>query len=162
MLTDTVQIATMTQRGLCAVFLITAHTLHLRVVTCSLSKTVGHQHIQHIGIGESHPLLTAHLPRLQLVLHFGLIKLQCHRTWLSVLYINIYKKVVGRVKAHQTINRDTGIIGGHTLHITDAIAIDHQLHRRVLQSHIPVGRIYPVNHCLFSCHHCHVQCHKGR
>ena len=152
----------MTQRGFAAVFLITAHTLHLRIMTCALCKTVGHQHIKHIGIGESHPLLTAHLPRLQLILHLGLIKLQCHCSGLGVLYINIYKEVVGRIEAHQTVDGDTGIVGGHTLHIADALTIDHQLHCRILQAHIPVGRIYPVNHCRFlCCHHCHVQCHKG-
>ena len=69
MLTDTVQIATMTQRGLTAVFLIMAHPLHLGGMTGALGKTVGHQHIQHIGIGETHTLVTAHLTGLQLVVN---------------------------------------------------------------------------------------------
>ena len=34
-----------------------------------MSETVGHQHVEHVGIGEAHALVAAHLALLQLILH---------------------------------------------------------------------------------------------
>ena len=67
MLTDAVQVATMTQRRLRTVFLISPHSLDLRIVALSLGKAVGHQHVEHVGIGEAHALVATHLALLQLI-----------------------------------------------------------------------------------------------
>ena len=169
MLTDAVQIAAMPQRGLCAVFLIGAHTLHLRVMTGALGKTVGHQHVEHIGIGKALTLVAAHLAGLQGIGHLLLSplssllfkKLQRHRARLGTTQVKIKQQVVRGVEAHDAVDSDTGIIGGHALHIADAVAIDHQLYRRVLHPHVPVSRFNSVNHCFLSCHSCQVECRKG-
>ena len=161
MLADAVQVAAVAQRGLCAVFLIGAHTLHLRVMTGTLGKTVGHQHVEHIGVSEALTLVAAHLAGLQQIRHLLLAKLQCHRARLGTTQVKIKQQVVRGVEAHDAVDNNTGIVGGHALHIADAVAIDHQLHRRVLHSHVPVSRFNSVNHCFLSCHSCQVECRKG-
>ena len=72
---DAVQVAAMAQRGLCAVFLIGAHTLHLRIVPGTLCKAIGHEHVEHVTVVEPYALVAAHLALLQLVLHLLLVKL---------------------------------------------------------------------------------------
>ena len=92
---DAIQVTAMTKRRLCAILLITAHTLYLRVMTLALCETVGHEHVEHIGIGKAHTLVATHLTGLQLILHLGLVELQCHRTRLGILQVHIDQKVVG-------------------------------------------------------------------
>ena len=70
MLTDAVEVAAMTQAGLRAILFITTHALHLRIVASTLCKTVGHEHIEHIGIGETHALVATHLTGLELIHDF--------------------------------------------------------------------------------------------
>ena len=153
------QVATVTQRRCIAVFLVGAHTLQLRVVTGRLCKAVGHQQVEHVADVEAATLLTLHLASLQLVGHlqglaFLALELEGHRAGLCVLHVHVHQEIVGRVEAHQTVNLHTRIVGGHLLHIADALAIDHQLHAGVLQTHVPVGGVYAVNgHFCLSCAH---------
>ena len=93
-LTDTIEVTTMTQRRLCAILLIGSHSLNLRIVVCSLCKTVWHKHIEHIGIGESHTLVATHLTSLQLILHLYLTKLKSHSARLGILKVHIDKEIV--------------------------------------------------------------------
>ena len=131
-----------------------------------LSETVGHQHVEHVGVGESHALVAAHLAGLQLIqhhlaflsLHRSSFKSERHRTRLGVLQVHVDKQVIRRVEAHEAVDADAGIVGRHLGHVTDALSIDHQLHLRILHPHVPVGRLYPVNHCLFCSTHCQYVC----
>ena len=84
-LSDSVKVTTMTERRLRAILGISPHTLDLRIMPSPLGKAVGHQHVKHIGIGESHTLVTAHLTRLELVLSFCLAKLEGHHARLGIL-----------------------------------------------------------------------------
>ena len=127
MLTNTVEVATMTKTRFTAVFYILAHTFDLFWVIGSLCKTIRHEHIQHVGIGEAHSLVTAHLPLLQLVRHFRLVEAQHHVTSLCPFQVKIQQQVVRRVEPHHTVNAHTGIIGRNILHVPDILSIDHQL-----------------------------------
>lgn len=88
-LTDTVQVAPVSQRRLTAVLLIRAHTLYLWVMPGTLRKTVGHQHIEHIRIGEAHTLVASFLPLSQGIVYFLLVKLQCHGSRLCSLQVEV-------------------------------------------------------------------------
>ena len=159
-LTDTVQVAAVSEAWLRAVLHVVAHALDLGVVVCALRKTVGHQHVEHVGIGESQALLTFLLARLQLVWYFRLAKIQNHRTWLGVAEIQVDEQVVGRVEAHQTVDGYTRIVRRHVLHVADALSVDHQLYGGVLHPYIPVGGLNSVNHTFLRCTHCHDVCHQ--
>ena len=166
---DTVQVTAMTQRRLGAVFLIVSHTLDLRIMTGSLCKAVGHQHIEHIGIGETHTLVATHLPLFQPIVVSQLLtpslllsfKYQGHCARLGVLQVHIDEQIVWRVEAHKAVNPDTRIISCHTGDVADALAIHHQLHSGVLHPHVPVGGLNTVNHWFFSCTHCHHVGHQN-
>ena len=95
MFTDAVQVAAMTQAGLRTVFLVGAHTLYLRVVTCALSKAVGHQHVEHIGIGKAYALVATHLALLELIGDFLLVELEAHRASLCLTKVHVHQQVVG-------------------------------------------------------------------
>ena len=144
--TDTIEVTTMTQRRLCAILLISSHSLNLRIMVCALSKTVRHKHIEHIGIGESHTLVATHLTSLQLILHLYLAKLKSHSARLGILKVHIDKKIVWRVQTHKTIDGDTRIISGDRSHITYPLAINHQLNLRILQSDKPIGGVDSINY----------------
>ena len=153
MLTDTIQVATMTQTGFCAILHIVAHTLYLLGMVGALRKAVGHQHIEHIGIGKAHTLVAAHLALLELVLHLGLTEVQCHDAWLCTAQVHVDEQIVGRVEAHQTIDNHARVIGCNTCNIADTFSVHHQLHLRILHAYIPVGGFDTVNNGLFCCTH---------
>ena len=90
MLTDTIQVAPMSQTGFGTVLLIGAHSLYLRVMPGTLCETVGHEHIEHIGIGETYSLLTSLLSCLELVSHLRLVESQGHGSWLCSLQVEIH------------------------------------------------------------------------
>ena len=94
MLTDTIQVATMTERWFRAIFYVGVHAFNLLGVVSTLRKSVGHEHVKHIGIGESHVLVTAHGALFQLVWHLCLAKVQRHSAWLSIAQVHIDKQVV--------------------------------------------------------------------
>ena len=61
MLADAFEVATMAQRRLRAVLAIGVHAFNLCGVVGTLCKAVGHEHIKHVGIGESHALVASFL-----------------------------------------------------------------------------------------------------
>ena len=103
MFADAVQVTTMSKRWFCAIFHVMTHALDLRGVVRSLCKTVWHQHVEHVGIGESHALVAAHLAGLQLILHvfaflslhLSAFKRQRHHAGLGALQVHVDKQVVG-------------------------------------------------------------------
>ena len=64
----------------------------------SLCKTVRHQHIEHVGIGESHTFVAAHLALFQLIQHLlsftpsllPSFKNKRHRARLGLAHVHIY------------------------------------------------------------------------
>ena len=127
MLAYTLEVATMSQTRLGAIFHIVAHTLDGLVMMRSLGETVGHEHIEYIGIGESYALLSTLLSGFQFVCHLLTIKAQGHRSRLGTTEVEIYQQIVGRVKAYYAINHHTRIVGSDCLHLGDILAIYHQL-----------------------------------
>ena len=156
MFANTIQVATMTQRGFRAILFIRAHTFYLRVMPRTLSKAVGHEHVEHIGIGESHALVATHLAILQRVFYLFLVEFQRHCTCLGVAQVHVHQQIVRRIEAYHTVNPYSWIVGSHVLHCGNVIAIHHQLHLRIFQSYKPIGRVDTVNHCLCCTHSCHV------
>ena len=164
-LTDTVQVAAMTEARLRAVLHVVAHPLDLLGVVCALGKAVGHQHIEHVGIGESQSLLALLLASLQselLTAHLSLFifEVQRHRARLRILQIHVDEQIVGRVETHQTVDLHARIVRRHVLHVADTLSVDHQLHRGVLHPYEPVGRLNTVDHTFLCSTHCHHVCHQ--
>ena len=152
----------MSQRGLAAVLLVGSHPLHLRLVPLPLCKAVGHEHVEHVAVVEAYALVASHLALFQLVLHLDLVELEGHGAGLGLAQVEIDEEVVGRVEAHHTVDDHAGIVGSHTLHGSNVLAIDHQLHLGVLEPYKPVGGVNAINHYFaFGCTHCHYLCHKG-
>ena len=141
-LSDAFQIPAMTQGGLCAVFLVGVHALHLRVVVVALCKAVGHEHIEHIGIRESLTVLALHLTFFQRIGHGGLLvaerESQGEHACFGTFHIQIHQQIVRRLQLHDGI--DLGTPDAH-LSLTDALAIDHQLQGMVFHIYIPVGGV---------------------
>ena len=152
-LADTIQVATMTQTGLGAILYIVTHALYLCRMIGTLCKTVGHQHIEHIGIGKAHTLIATHLTLFKLILYLGLTKVQHHRAWLCITQIHINQQVVRRIKSNDTVDDCTWIIGCYTGNIADTFSVHHQLYLRILQAYIPVGGFDTVNHLFLCCTH---------
>ena len=157
---DAVEIAAMTETGFRAVLYVGAHASHLGRMIGTLCKTVGHQHVEHVGIGEAHALLASLLAGLQLIGNLRLAEVEGHCAGLGITEIHVDEQVVRRIEAHETIDGDTRIIGGDGGHITDIGAIDHQLHRGVLHPHVPVGRLDVGYYFLPCCIHCHYIGHQ--
>ena len=165
MLADAVQVAAMSQRRLGTVLLVGAHTLHLRIVVGTLCKTVGHEHVQHVGIGESLAFVARHLAVLQHIaslqcLAFLRFELQCHRAGLGITQVHVNQQIVRRVEAHHAVNDGTGIVRRHRSDVTDVFSIDHQLHAGIFHAYEPVGRVYSV-YRQFCCIHHHYLGHQG-
>ena len=73
MLAYTFEVATMAQGWLVAVGGIGSHPFHLVVGSRARGKAVGHEHIEHICIGEALAVGTSHFARLELVAHLLLL-----------------------------------------------------------------------------------------
>ena len=119
----------------------------------TLCKTVWHEHVEHIGIGEAHPLLALFLSGFELIRHLCLAEVEGHGTGLCIAEVQIDEQVIGGVKSYQTVDGDARVIGGDTGHVADPLTIDHQLHLWILHTHVPVGRFDLVDHILLCCTH---------
>ena len=60
-LADALEVTTMAQRRLRAILAIGVHAFNLCGVVGTLCKAVGHEHIEHVGIGEPHALVASFL-----------------------------------------------------------------------------------------------------
>ena len=69
MLTDSLQVATMSQTRLCTVAGLVSHGLKGIVLQIAIGKTVWHQHIEYVLIRETDALVASHLTVLQHILH---------------------------------------------------------------------------------------------
>ena len=163
MLAYAFEVAAVPQRWLRTVVHVGVEPFQLVVVSTPGGETVGHQHVEHVGIGESHALVACHLARLELVVGSGLRafrgELQLHGAGLCVAQVQVDQQIVRRVKPNQAVNPYTRIVGCDAFNVADALSVDHQLHRRVLQSHEPVGGLNPFNHIFLCCTHCQNVCH---
>ena len=160
MLAYALQVAAVAQTGLRAVVLIGRHTLDLVVVGAAAGKAVGHEHVEHVGIGETAVGLAGHFADFQFE---GLLEglaahaeLELHGAGLRTGEVEIDEQVVGRLKPHDAVYGHAGIVGGH-FGRADALSVDHQLQRGVFHAGKPVGRFYSV---YFGCcvHHGHEAC----
>ena len=147
-LTNALQVATVAKRWLRAHAKLVEHTLHHIVFHIAIGKAVGHEHIQHVGIGESLSCLTRHVAALDFVVHLfflaALLEIEFHGAWLSTLQIEIHEQIVGAVEAHHAIHLHTGIVGAY-VGLLDALAIHHQLERWIFHTGIPVGGFHTVD-----------------
>ena len=87
------EVAAMTQRRLLAVHAVSVQSLHVEILSAR-RKAVGHEHIEHVGVGEAHALFALHVACLQLVLHARLAlagaEQQVHRARLSIPYVQVH------------------------------------------------------------------------
>ena len=159
MLTHAFQVAAMTQRGLRAVDGIRHAGLLFAVVGTPLREAVGHEHIQHIRLGEAAALLAWHLALAQLVVDgeafLAELYVERHHARLCVFQVGIDKEIVWRIETDQRIDCHAGI-GGGDLCVAYAGGGDENLHRGVFHADIPMFR-FDVRDFQFRCC-CHVEC----
>ena len=84
MLTDSLQVTTMSQTRLRTVAGLIAHGLKGIILQIAIGKSVWHQHIEHIFIRKTDALVASHLTVLQHILHllrlFALLEVEGHFT----------------------------------------------------------------------------------
>ena len=68
-LSDALDVASVPQAGLVSVAQLVAHTLHNIVFRVAIGKSVGHEHVQHVGIGEAFAVFALHGSRLDGIHH---------------------------------------------------------------------------------------------
>ena len=141
-LADALQVTAVAQAGLRTVVLVGAHAGYLVVVGTTRCETVGHEHVEHVGVGESLAFLTAHGAWFELVVHFLLLfaegEVERHGAWLGGRQVEIHEEVVGAIQPHDTVYAYAGI-GGADIRLADVLTVDHQLERGVFHAYIPVG-----------------------
>ena len=98
-LTDAFQVTTVAQTGCLTVDGLIAHGLVGIVVGVSICKTVGHQHVQYVGIGESHAAFARHFAVFQHIFHllllFAHLEVESHLSSLCIFQIEINQQIVG-------------------------------------------------------------------
>ena len=149
------QVAAVAQAGLRAVVLVGHHAFNLVVVSLARCKPVGHKHVEHVGVGESHVLVAALVAPLQLVLHFLPREIERHLSGLRAAEVEVNEQVVGRVEPHDAVYPHPGIVGLY-LGFAYVLAVNHKLQRRVFHPHIPVGGVDSVD--FQCCVHSHCCC----
>ncbi len=98
MLTDTLQVTTMTKTWRIAVASLVTHRLHHVVLWIAIGKTVWHQHIEHILIAETDALIASHLTVLQEIFYFlrlfALFEVKGHLSRLRPIEVQINQEIV--------------------------------------------------------------------
>ena len=134
--------------GLAAVAHLAAHTLYAVVASVAVGKTVGHEHVEHVGISESHTTVAAHLTRLKLIFHFHCEfangEIEFHDSRLCTCSVEVNEQIVGTVEPHNGVDFHSRIIGFH-LGIANVGAIYHELKRWVFHAHKPIGWLNAFN-----------------
>ena len=142
-LTDSLQVTTMTKTRCRAVAGLVTHVLECIVLQIAIGKTVRHQHVEHILVREADALVPRHLAVLQHILHLlrllALLEIEGHLSCLGTIEVEIHQEVVRRIETGDAIHLHTRIIY-RNIGILDILAIHHQLERSILHAHIPVGR----------------------
>ena len=140
------EVAAVTQRRLLAVHGVSVQALHFKILSAR-RKSVGHEHVQHVGVGEAHVVFALHVARLQLVLHVCLAlartEQQVHCARLSILHVHVHQQIVRRVETHERVDAHARIVGRH-LSSAHVLAVNHQLHLRILHAYEPVCRFDAV------------------
>ena len=148
MLAQALQVATMSQTGLGAVVHVGVHAFDLVVGIAAAGEAIGHEHIEHVGIGEALALESWLLALLEFVAHalflFPILEVKGHHSGLSAFEVEVDEQVVGTVEPHEAVDGDTGIVGGH-LGLSDVLAIYHELEAWVLHASKPVGGLNMVD-----------------
>ena len=140
-LADALEVAAMPEIGVGTVALVAVHRDELVVLHRAGGKAVGHQLVEHIGAGETDALLTALLTLFQLVSNPFPVNSQHHLASLCIGDVQIDQQIVGTVETDYRIDSDARIVCSDCS-ITYIFPIEHQLQRRVLQTYIPVCRLY--------------------
>ena len=144
---------------------LSANGFYLVVVSVSACEAVGHEHVEHVGIGEARSLRSSLFPSLEYVFHVTFFlsdgEAQVHLSRLGTVEVEIDEEVVGRVETHDGVDGRRWVVGGD-IGLCDALSIDHQLQLRVLHPSIPVSGVDAVDSgFLFGCTHSHDLCYKG-
>ena len=146
-LTYAFKVATVAKTWLRTVGLVCVKALDVVVFRVAVSKTVGHKHVEHVGIGESHALLATLLARLELVFHLlcrlPVLEVKGHLAGLRAFKIEVNEQVIGAVKPHNAVHLDAGIVSSDLCR-TYAFAVNHELQRRILHADKPVCRVNAV------------------
>ena len=153
------KVAAMTQTRSRAVTGLVAHCLEGVVLGIAVGEAVGHEHVKHILIGESHALVARHSAVFQFVPHLlsllALLEAERHLARLRALKVEIEEEIVGRVETCDRVDAHSGIVDLH-VRVTHVLAVNHQLERRVLHAYIPVGGFDAVHlYCCIQAHSTH-------
>ena len=146
MLSDALQVAAVAVTGHLAVAQLAAHPLHLVVGGVAVGKAVGHEHIEHIGIGKA--LFASVVARLKFKGHglFLLVELEVevHGAGLHSVQTHADDEVVGTLQLCNAVDGHAWIVGGDGGG-SNALAIDHDLELVVFEPCKPVFRLHPVD-----------------
>ena len=148
MLANALHVASVSQAWRRAVARLVAHGLEGVVVWVAIGKSVGHEHVEHIGVGESHALVARHVAVFQQVFHLlgllALLEAQRHLARLGPFEVEVDEEIVGRVEACDRIDAHPRVAHFHVgaAHI---LAVHHQLQRGVFHAYIPVGGLNAVD-----------------
>ena len=134
----------MAQAGFRAVVGVGLHTGNLIIGRVTIGKAIGHEHVKHVGIRESHPFAAFLLAVLEGVFYrlFSLSQreIQVHDSGLRTTGVHVNEQIIGRIESHQAVDGHTGVVCSD-FGIAYALPINHELYRRysTIQTCIPVG-----------------------
>ena len=123
-LANAFKVAAVPQTGLCTVFLVGIEAFHLCRMVLSLRKTVGHEHVEYIGIGESHALIAGHLTLFERIFHLFAIELQRHLSGPGTLQVQVNQQVIGRIEPHERVDTCPRIVH-RDMGIADILPVNH-------------------------------------
>ena len=95
MLADACEIATVPQARLGAVAGLVAHALDDIVLRVTIGEAVGHEQVEHVGIGEATMIFCTHGTVLERVAHLLTIEVERHLSGLCTTEVEIDQQVVG-------------------------------------------------------------------
>ena len=148
MFANALQVAPMSQTGLRAVANIVVHAFYLVVLGVAVGKSIGHEHVQHISIGESHALVATHLTLLQLVFHLfcflSLGERQRDSAWLGILQVEVSQQIMCVGHLYHAVYLHASITGGY-LSAVQVVAVHHELQTRILHPNKPIGCVNAIN-----------------
>ena len=141
MLAYALKVAAMSERRLRAIAQLVAHAFHHVVFRIAVGETVGHEQIEHVGIGEALTCLACLLTLLELIFNLLPVEPQRHLASFGVLEVEINEKIVGRVEAYHGVDLCPWIISSDVAHVAYTLAIEHYLERRVFHAREPIDGI---------------------
>ena len=132
------EVTAVAQAWLGAVAGLVAHSLDDIVLRVAVGEAVGHEQVEHVGIGEALVVLATHGAVLERIAHLLAVEVECHLSGLSPLQVQVDEQIVRRVEADDGVHLHAGVVGGDLLDVFHILTIDHELQARVFHPHIPV------------------------